>query len=627
MSRLPTPGSDDGKWGDILNDFLAVSHNSDGTLKNAATQSDLSGKYTLPSGGIPETDLAQPVKDKLNTVGTVADDSITNIKVAANAAIAKSKLAPLNIADSDIASGGLTTAALSASAGIVAGQLASGVQASLTKADNALPAANLDTQTATNVNNTSSETTTALKTNYHQISSQTVTMPSGLGWNSMAFTATVQDMPGGIRSLGSVSVSPKAAFDAVSTARTSPGAEFYVDVAGSDSAAGTSGAPFASIWKAVQAANAAGVPTRIYVQAGVYDRSHNAVSGGGSNVYPTVDIALIAKNGRVITGTFDPPGTLSADATYTHTYSYTLSNAEQVHDLANLNRFGNHTELVNVSSPAICDVTPGSWVISGGKMYIHRADHAAVTSANTRVYRSASFAGVAIRNTQINFYMGGRENNSGFDLEGGTEGAISVVMQSAPSSTKSLVIENCTFKYGGGYTTTSGKSVNIETWNGLVYFSNCRADAGWTDGFNFHNTNGASSTNVLTVNCTAYDNGRGVAQTCNGWTTHDNIVGVDISGYYVNNRGGTCRSIENSKSWLAGTAVVDDLGDLAVGGTIPPTAFRVDNNAVYWLDRVRMNMPASSFGYYAYLSSSTIHLRNPWPSGLITDGGGTIDTY
>jgi len=31
--RLPTPGSDDGQWGTILNDFLLVEHNADGTLK------------------------------------------------------------------------------------------------------------------------------------------------------------------------------------------------------------------------------------------------------------------------------------------------------------------------------------------------------------------------------------------------------------------------------------------------------------------------------------------------------------------------------------------------------------------------------------------------------------------
>jgi len=36
--RLPIPGQDDGAWGTILNDFLDVSHNSDGTLMSSAVQ-------------------------------------------------------------------------------------------------------------------------------------------------------------------------------------------------------------------------------------------------------------------------------------------------------------------------------------------------------------------------------------------------------------------------------------------------------------------------------------------------------------------------------------------------------------------------------------------------------------
>lgn len=41
MSRLPIPGSDAGTWGDILNDYLSVEHNADGTLKAAGS---LAGK-------------------------------------------------------------------------------------------------------------------------------------------------------------------------------------------------------------------------------------------------------------------------------------------------------------------------------------------------------------------------------------------------------------------------------------------------------------------------------------------------------------------------------------------------------------------------------------------------------
>lgn len=33
MARLPIPGGDDGAWGDILNNFLRIEHNSDGTQK------------------------------------------------------------------------------------------------------------------------------------------------------------------------------------------------------------------------------------------------------------------------------------------------------------------------------------------------------------------------------------------------------------------------------------------------------------------------------------------------------------------------------------------------------------------------------------------------------------------
>ena len=37
-ARLPIPGSDDNTWGNILNTFLAISHNSDGTLQTTAIQ-------------------------------------------------------------------------------------------------------------------------------------------------------------------------------------------------------------------------------------------------------------------------------------------------------------------------------------------------------------------------------------------------------------------------------------------------------------------------------------------------------------------------------------------------------------------------------------------------------------
>jgi hypothetical protein len=39
MARLPTPGADNGHWGEILNEFLSVEHNNDGFLKASGSLS------------------------------------------------------------------------------------------------------------------------------------------------------------------------------------------------------------------------------------------------------------------------------------------------------------------------------------------------------------------------------------------------------------------------------------------------------------------------------------------------------------------------------------------------------------------------------------------------------------
>lgn len=41
MARLPTPGGDDGTWGDLLNEFLLQEHNGDGSLKSVARPGDI----------------------------------------------------------------------------------------------------------------------------------------------------------------------------------------------------------------------------------------------------------------------------------------------------------------------------------------------------------------------------------------------------------------------------------------------------------------------------------------------------------------------------------------------------------------------------------------------------------
>ena len=60
MSRLPVPGSDDGEWGEVLNDYLLQSHDSTGKLKdNTVTTSH------LQDGAVSGTKLSTAVQNSL----------------------------------------------------------------------------------------------------------------------------------------------------------------------------------------------------------------------------------------------------------------------------------------------------------------------------------------------------------------------------------------------------------------------------------------------------------------------------------------------------------------------------------------------------------------------------------
>lgn len=74
MSRLPNVGADDDAWGDILNDFLQVSHNTDGTLKSTSLPN-----ASTSSKGVVQLAIANDVNTGTSSTVAVTPASLTNV--------------------------------------------------------------------------------------------------------------------------------------------------------------------------------------------------------------------------------------------------------------------------------------------------------------------------------------------------------------------------------------------------------------------------------------------------------------------------------------------------------------------------------------------------------------------
>lgn len=72
MARLPVSGSDNGAWGNILNDFLLQSHQPDGTIKNDAITS-----AQLADGAVTNAKLDPAVQAKVNAAAPTSNPTFT----------------------------------------------------------------------------------------------------------------------------------------------------------------------------------------------------------------------------------------------------------------------------------------------------------------------------------------------------------------------------------------------------------------------------------------------------------------------------------------------------------------------------------------------------------------------
>ena len=584
--------------------------------------SKLSGVET-PAGAQTKADAAQAAAE-----ATAASDATTKANAAQSAAESTSAAAlTAHEADTTSVHGIADTTALETTTGAQTKADAAQAAAEATAAS-ALTAHNALTDTAHGLPDTS---TLIVEGDARLQVPRTfsVEKPSGLGWDDGSYPLGAVSISVGMhggRTVAAVGTSAVELFDAVSAARTAPTTTYYVNgQTGNDANAGTSaGAPVKSIWKAISLANATGQPARIYVAAGRYERANNPWYNSSAGISPTVDTALIATGGRVMAGTWDYYATPSRHGTYTNTFTMSFANVQRVLDRISRDRFGHMPEFTAEATPALCNAHPWSYCLSSGTLYVHRGDGRDVTYDNTMVLRPNTKTLLVTSN--VNVYLGGEDASCGFDLVGGMNGAIDVYVASTPAA-KVLAVENCRFTHGGGVVQTDGRAVSVNSWRGLAVFENCHAGAGMTDGFNFHNGYGALDMHVLTMNCTSRDNGRYGNKSCNGWTSHEDVVGIDLGGAHENAHGGTYRMIGTSKTWIAGGVAHDDQGDVAFAGSVSPTGFRVDDTAEAWTDRCTVSGPAASIGWHAASAGASIHKRDCTAFSTADIAVGTVDTY
>lgn len=463
-----------------------------------------------------------------------------------------------------------------------------------------------------------------------------VEIPAGMRWDHDTFPielGIVQSF-GLAPQHGLVNYTPEGLFSLRSNAYSNPFATFWVSASGSDSNPGTEALPVRSIGKAQALANATGTGCTVMVLAGTYPRANNPRNNASVSVVPAVDTVFIAYGGKVVTGTFDNYATPSVDGTYTNCYKLTLLGAcDRVVNRLSFDAWGDYVAFRKVATPTVCNATPNSWcaVVNGASfdIYVNRADGLAVTNANTRTYRTA--AATYIMGPQVNVMFTTLDGASGWDMEGSNNNGIIDMLCTSPAATPGCsVFKSIRFQQAGGEANGSARALSGNSFNGLLAAFNCHGGNPATDIFNIHNNYGAAKAAVLLVNCTGDNPGIAGNQSCNGFTLHEDAIGIDLCGTYREAHGGTIANIGTSTCLLAGTYIENDRGDavLGGGGQQVPVAIMAKDTAQIWCDSVKIKMPAGTWAYATNATAgATIHRRNCFPVGQPDAGGGTFTTY
>ncbi|MDB5179597.1 MAG: hypothetical protein JWN12_229 [Candidatus Saccharibacteria bacterium] len=120
MSRLPQPGSDNGTWGVILNDFLSVAHTATGTLVDGTVSNS-----TIVDGTIALTKLASSVQTSLGKADTALQSATKSTVGLGNVDNTSDVNKPISTATQTALDAKLTSASLDSSTAALIGTTSS----------------------------------------------------------------------------------------------------------------------------------------------------------------------------------------------------------------------------------------------------------------------------------------------------------------------------------------------------------------------------------------------------------------------------------------------------------------------------------------------------------------------
>jgi hypothetical protein len=411
-----------------------------------------------------------------------------------------------------------------------------------------------------------------------------VHLPTDLGWDQSRFPLTLERAGINYR----VTAQPRA----LVSAAIWTGPAFHVDgVAGADtnSGLGEMDGDFATakrtIFSAFVAGNATGAPYRVIVKPGQYSESAFTRNG---NDEPAQPVAIIGWNGEVRyrTGPFSVPWTASSG-----TFTAPVTSLNRAFRTDILTEQGLYQELIRVADTAACAGTVNSWVPVGSLVHVNIGK---VPGAQD-IALIRSFHGARFLTHASDLYL---EN---IHCEGGITGAL----HCDAIANRNIVGVNSTFRYSSPSSAAAPlDSARVRRTNGLCAFFGCDASGGAKDGWTFHE-DGTQGMHVLLQDCTGVANGWGVATSCNGFTTHDEIKAIVLGGLFGWSRNGTeVHCIQSTRTFMAGTrSVARDIDGTSV-------AYKCSNLGQMWLQDTIADAAGAESNFAIEANGGAVFIRD-----------------